>query len=134
MYGYNTKYTLRHPYKVIVKHWTAELRFATQRVRRGWDDRMVWGLDDTLIPMLIEILPKFKDDTGIPCSPDLAPMDGFDYVDEEEARRAWHEVIDTIIEGFKADLVDTYEESEENTAQAEEAWALFVKWRHAMWT
>jgi len=87
MYGYRTGYMLTHPHKMI---WRTcrEIRWAWQRVVRGWDDTVWWSLDSFLCPIIIHTLTKLKED-------------GHGYPAELTVEK-WGEVLAEMIDGFKA--------------------------------
>lgn len=77
-----------------------ELKWAAQRVYRGWDDRVIWSIDMYLAKMLPIWLRKQKEQKlGVP----PLVMHGDD-VDIEESEKLWDEIQDEMIEGFEAAL------------------------------
>ena len=52
---------LTHPHKMIHRTFR-EIRWAWQRVVRGWDDTVWWSLDSYLCPIIIHTLTKLKED------------------------------------------------------------------------
>jgi len=87
MYGYRTRYMLTHPNKMIWRTFR-EIKWAWQRVVRGWDDTVWWSLDSYLCPIIIHTLTKLKKDgNGYPSDTTL---------------EKWEEVLMEMIDGFKA--------------------------------
>jgi len=107
MFGYGTAYTLTHPHKVISMAFR-EVKWAWQRVYRGWDDKALWGLDYWLIDKMLKLLPKFIEKPGVP---------GFCFEDHEDnseeafniAQEKWACIIRQMIDGFEAgkEIVDS---------------------------
>ena len=85
------------------------LKYAYQRLTRGWDDRAAWSIDWWLDDKMPDILRKLKKDThGIPVSvfptePQYINEYG-DPTDEAEAiaKQRWDDILDKIIAGFEA--------------------------------
>ena len=62
---YNNKYMLLHPWYYIRDIYYS-LKWAWQRVYRGWDDRVPWGIDFylcSIMPAAINILIKHREGT-----------------------------------------------------------------------
>lgn len=108
-----------------VNHWLCnpskvyyDLKYAYQRLTRGWDDRAVWSIDYWLDDKMPAMLRKLKQDKhGIPTSMfDGLPVNEYGYHDEPEmeiAEARWNEVLDKMIAGFEASARvkdGTYEE------------------------
>ena len=104
--GYNVYYILFHPWE-IYNYYSRQIKYAWQRVFRGWDDRVVWSIDwylSEMIPIWIKTL-KVKQH-GIP----LEMFDGLPYdenycyskEDEETAENKWFRILDQIAEGFES--------------------------------
>jgi len=88
-----------------------EVRFAWQRVFRGWDDRAVWSIDYWLDAKMPDMLRRLKDTKhGIPSSmftpEDYIPQGEWQGNPSEEgmarAEVRWDAVMDKIIAGFEA--------------------------------
>jgi len=95
-------YLLLHPWK-IVSECSSRVKWAWQRVFRGWDDRVVWSIDYYLsenMPSWLEMLRDQKH--GIPgsCLPDGCRNAGEAELEMGEVK--WDGILDTIIDGFKA--------------------------------
>lgn len=99
-----------------VNHWICnwnnvyrKIKYAYQRVVRGWDDRVVWSVDYWLDDKMPAILRKLKEDMhGTPTS--MFP-EGPEYVDEtgnpneaacKIAEARWDEALDKMAAGFEA--------------------------------
>jgi hypothetical protein len=84
-----------------------EVKFAYQRVMRGWDDRAVWSIDYWLDDKMPAMLRKLKEDKhGVPMTMfDGLPLNDEGYHSEPEmeiASARWDAVIDKMIAGFEA--------------------------------
>jgi hypothetical protein len=84
-----------------------EVKFAYQRVVRGWDDRAVWSIDYWLDDKMPAMLRKLKEDKhGVPMQMfDGLPMNDEGYHSEPEmdiASARWDAVLDKMIAGFEA--------------------------------
>jgi len=85
-----------------------QIKWAWQRVFRGWDDRVVWSIDQHLsekIPVWLDVLKKTK--SGLPAT--MFDEDAFqppDYSASKEswarAEEKWNKTLDIISEGFQA--------------------------------
>jgi hypothetical protein len=106
MFGYRTGHMITHPWK-IVQGVNREIKWAWQRVFRGWDDRVVWSIDTHISEMLPIWLKQLKEDKcGIPmmCFDDddwdqelCKHKDGAD----ERASQKWDNILDEMIDGFE---------------------------------
>jgi len=66
------------------------IKWAWQRLTRGWDDRVIWSIDYYLSEMMPAWLRRLKRvQHGYPCQFEGKP-------------EKWDEVLDTIIDGFEA--------------------------------
>ena len=70
-----------------VTHFFRRLRFAYQRVSRGWDDSQVWNMDSWLCETLPPMLRRLQTGYGHP----------IDLTDDE-----WKAALDAMIAGFEA--------------------------------
>jgi hypothetical protein len=105
--GYNKKYLLTHPNEFI-KEVYLNIKYACQRVVRGWDDRVIWSIDYYLATMIPIWLTKLKNNKmGVPTE----MFEKSDYLDEnynisektlELREKQYNEILDKIIEGFNA--------------------------------
>jgi len=94
--GFGWHYVLTHPW-VLVKESAHRIKWAWQRVFRGWDDRVVWGIDYYLskhMPIWLRTLRDKKQ--GIPAS-FLGPDNDLDKAEER-----WDAALDAMIDGFDA--------------------------------
>lgn len=83
------------------------LKYAYQRVTRGWDDRAVWSIDWWLDDKLPAMLRKLKQDKhGVPMDMfDGLPTNEHGYHDDDQfkiAEARWEVVIDQMIAAFEA--------------------------------
>ena len=91
---------------IAVEYCYREIRWAWQRVFRGWDDRVTWGIDSYLaeiLPQWIAMLKKYKQ--GIPF--DMFPeeylmQNDVDKKIEKEASEKFDAILDKISLGFKS--------------------------------
>jgi len=78
-----------------------EVKWAYQRVYRGWDDRVVWSVDAWLSEIMPDILRKLKEDKyGVPHE---FFDDPFSESSEEEwsiAKEKWDNELDKMIVGY----------------------------------
>lgn len=104
-FGYNWRYLILHPWKIF-EHIFYEIKYAWQRVFRGWDDRMIWGVDSTLAELIPKLLKQLKEvKHGVPISmfdEDDWDEENYCYKDgsTEKAEKKWDAVLDEIVEGF----------------------------------
>lgn len=128
--GHRPSYTLTHPWKGI-EHIGYDIKYAYQRVVRGYDDRVSWSIDYYLNKNMPLWLKELKSAKGTPCS---FCLDCY----ETSNRKEWEEVLDKMILGFesaeKMDNVYNEEELNELDKQFQEGMALFVKYYHALWS
>jgi hypothetical protein len=105
--GYRANYALSHPW-IILNELNSQMFWAWQRVFKGYDDRIVWGIDSYLsehIPLWIRELKEKKH--GIPTQCFL-PED-WDNIKceykngaEEIAQEKFDNILNQIAEGFEA--------------------------------
>jgi hypothetical protein len=127
------------------KQWLRELRWAWQRVTRGWDDTVTWSIDMHLNEMLPQWLRILRDyGLGAPgCM-----IDPEDWDDEkckykpgalERAEARWHDILTRMIDGFEAGYrLDRFEwqnddERKQLEAQLDEALKLFAEYYRCLW-
>jgi hypothetical protein len=107
MFGYRTGYTITHPWN-IYKGIRNEIKWAWQRVFRGYDNRIIWSLDYYLSEMLPVWLRELKQEkAGIPTvcfEEDDWDNDKCEYKKGaiERACNKWDDILDGMIEGFEA--------------------------------
>lgn len=139
---YRASYALLRPW-LILEYWLDEIKYAWQRVFRGWDDRITWSLDYYLAEKIPLWLTKLKEDkNGVPMQ---IIQDG-DCVGEnhdipndilELRQKEYHEILDKIIRGFVAyremNEVFTKEETEPLQKEFNKGMELFVEWFSSFW-
>lgn len=123
-----------------------EIRWAWQRVFRGWDDRAVWSVDHWLDNMLPDILSILREDKyGVPGI--IFKKDEIDekgHVSEENHKKAkdrWNRELEKMITGFysskKLRDLDYNWKDEKEKADLEkvfnEGMKSFVKYYHWLW-
>lgn len=115
-----------------------KLRFLTQRIFWGFDERDLWSLDYTLAKWILPRLIKFKEvaDGGIPCNLENHNL-GPDYTSEEflKAKQEWRYVQNKIISAFRLIIkdVDGSILSEEEQKEMDEGLDLFRKYLRNLW-
>jgi hypothetical protein len=138
--GYAPHYSLTHPWK-SAELGIDQIRYAWQRVFKGYDERVVWGIDYYLtenIPIWLKELKK--NNIGV----SMQYFDSNDWNEEksdfnddamEKALIKQNEVLDKIIEGFEAQkriedeaLWKNDPEYEELKNKFDEAFDLFHKY------
>lgn len=140
--NYHPYHALTHPW-LIVDYWISEIKYAWQRVFRGWDDTAVWSIDGYLAKLIPQLVRKLHDDNiGVPFSMFEGLGDGqweYSEEDDEIARKRWIEVQNKIIEGFEAYLkLDFFPhtdnpEKEELKRKFEEGFDLFREHFPSLW-
>lgn len=105
--------------------WGREIKWAWQRVFRGWDDTVVWSIDMHLNVMLPQWLRVLRDNgMGVPCG-----------MSETE----WHDILNRMIAGFEAGKrLDEWKWSDNDEwkqleSQLDEALKLLVEYYRALW-
>jgi hypothetical protein len=74
----------------LIKNSRNQIVYAWQRVFRGFDDRMFWGVSNQLSPMMVKVMDWYiKNKSGYPAS-----------LTEKE----WNSILKQIKEGFEADI------------------------------
>lgn len=104
--GHSMYYNLLRPIE-LVQGIFSELKWAYQRLTRGWDDRVCWSIDYWLDYMMPDILNQFKEiKNSIPmfCLDEFNHDENYNYTpeNEEKAIKNWNNIIDDMIVGFKA--------------------------------
>lgn len=97
------RYYIKHPLHL----WydlTNPLKWAWQRVFRGWDDRVIWSIDGYLSEMMPQWLRRLKEEkAGIPFSCfEGSTTEEIEKEDLAVAEKKWHAILDTMIAGFEA--------------------------------
>jgi hypothetical protein len=131
---------------ISLKQWGREIKWAWQRVFRGWDDTVTWNIDMHLNEVLPQWLRVLRDEgTGFPvCMYDHA--DWLRIVEgakpegsTERASGRWRYILSRMIAGFEAgQKLDQWEWRDENErqqlqAQLDEALKLFAEYYQALW-
>ena len=104
---YSAGYAFAHPWK-IVGHLKRELKWAWQRVFRGYDDRISWSIDFYLNSNLPKWIRQLKENQhGVPsvCFEEKdwnEDESKYDENAEERAKEKWDNILDNIAEGFEA--------------------------------
>ena len=91
MFGYRLRDVLRHPIitiKEVLSHILSHIKWAWQRVFRGWDDRVAMSMDSYLVEMIPQWIKRMKE-YGNSYPPSLS-------------KEKWSRVLDEISEGFKS--------------------------------
>ena len=106
LFGYAPHYSLTHPF-VILSDFADEVKFAWQRVFRGWDDRAVWSIDFWLDDIMPDMLMKLKSESkGLPhfAFEGMDSDENGNYSDEQysQAIIVWKNEIDKMANGFIA--------------------------------
>jgi len=85
------------------------IHWAWQRLTRGWDDTVIWGIDTYLSEVMPVWLEKLRDNKqGIPSEmfndEDFDESDNYNATDEGRARAEarWNEILDIMILGFRS--------------------------------
>src|SRR6185437_7285184 len=115
-------YWWKHYFKS--RTYTQPLLWSYQRVTRGWADCDIWSLDDHLNTWLPDALEQLKRAHGYPS--------------EFENQEPWNEILDKMIEGFRANdrLVGFNHESTDRKADLKlwkDGMKLFVKYYNHLW-
>lgn len=106
IFGYNARYILIHPNIFFGELWL-RIKWAWQRVFRGYDDRVIWSVDYYLSSMIPKWMNELKNnDDGVPSSlfVGLEKDESGNPTDEsiEIARVKWNEILTDIGKGFAA--------------------------------
>ena len=140
IFGYNAFHALTHPL-IIIKGCINEVRWAWQRIFRGWDDRVVWGIDTYLAEMIPQWMRKLKEDKhGFPAlmfgdnNWNKFSNDHFFPGTEETAVRRYELILDTIIEGFETYAkAERYRRTPEDDRKIDNAMKFFVEYFPTFW-
>jgi hypothetical protein len=102
---YRASYSLSHPW-IIIEYVFRQVKYAYQRVVRGWDDRAIWSIDYYLAKLIPELLKALKKSMpGIPLmafsDEALKRSDNPTGKDVDAAQKKYFQVIDEIIAGFE---------------------------------
>ena len=132
-----TGYLLLRPWKIVAEG-RRRVKWAWQRVFRGWDDRVVWSIDSYLSEKMPEWIAVLRDKKqGIPmlCIPEGATGNSGDGLEEGEAK--WDGILDDMIDGFNAarEIQNSYWPGtyDETVARFRRGMALFVEHYFDLW-
>jgi len=95
--GYRKSYYFTHPHKLI-SELCSHVKWAWQRVVRGWDDTVTWDLDRYLCFMMPQWLDRLASVPYLGC-PKRLEVEGLS--SEENAQR-WKDMIHQMADGFRA--------------------------------
>ena len=135
---------LNYKFNLYVKHprylWrdlTNPIRWAWQRLTRGWDDRVIWSIDYYLAEMMPVWLRKLaKDKQGIPASMYGSPINWFESNSDEDdaAEQRWNGILHEMIEGFEAAkrIID-YDKRDGDIQRAARALQLLEQYFFDLW-
>jgi hypothetical protein len=107
MYGIQfarPRYYLKHPIELLEEIGRC-VKYAYQRVVRGWDDSITWSLDNQLcefMPFWIEQVKESKQGVDLGFFKDPENSEGFTDQEFQEAKTKYKERLDEIIIGFQA--------------------------------
>lgn len=120
----------------ILKDKLRDLKWWFQKKRRGWSDKEIWNLDNTIVEWLVPRLKEFKKITQ-------------GYPGNLESFEQWQDILDEMIFGFEwkdnewyAENVFGLQEEEKNEKmkefkdlmkRAEEGRILFAKYFCGLW-
>lgn len=79
----------------LLNNWFSEVKWAYQRVVRGYDERAYWDLDEYLAEIILPVLKKFKAQAN-GCPPGLYDKS------LKDPYHKWRHTLDEIIKGFEA--------------------------------
>ncbi len=135
---------LKYP-KLLYADLTSNIRWMFQRAFRGYDDRVLWSIDEYLSDMLPIWITQLRDNgMGIPSEifkPEDYSDECYNVPDEvfEHRREEWKIILTKIIEGFKATeiIYHPYGLLPEEVKEAERKFSvgmdLFKKYYFGLW-
>lgn len=132
-FGYNWNYVLTHPHKLIMGTYR-ECKYAWQRVFRGWDDRVIWGIDFYLAERIPVWLDKLKQDKhGVPAT--MLPADCLYPTDEEMAVASakYNTILDEISAGFREYIQAEDEMRDRNQEMIKKSFDLLYEYFPTLW-
>lgn len=105
--GYNIYHLLLHP-TIVFSHWKNEIKWAWERITKGYDERALWSIDYYIADLIVKLLIEFKNHHhGVPSD----MFDGMPYEDEQHythskenwkiADEKWCNILQEIIDGFE---------------------------------
>lgn len=86
----------------VLRRLRKKIKFAWQRLTRGWDDSVIWSIDSYLSEMMPIWLKTLKNQGGTPgfCFENLETNPTKE--ETELANKKWHMLLDQMIDGFEA--------------------------------
>jgi len=154
--GSRAYYILQEPWKIL-RYYKDEIKYAHQRVSRGWDDKAVWHVGYYLSKILPGIIRQLKEKGhGFPVrmyeggedfpfsEMQLGSIDeNGNYIETEADKAAaekWNKILDEIADGFEAYLKYDEEfdykiprEEDENYIKFQRALDLLKKYYEDLW-
>jgi hypothetical protein len=103
-FGYRPRHYFRHPFKFI-QDFCRALKYAWQRLFRGWDERASWdatGYLGDLIPQLTRDLIRYGHTMPHSMFDDPFNSEGHSRIQKKEALQKWHDILEEIAVGFEA--------------------------------
>jgi len=105
-FGYAPHHFFTHPW-IAIEFVSQEIRWAWQRVFKGFDERIIWSIDWYLaekIPLWVQRLKETKHGTPYSMFTDqqLSNPEGISNEATDMAREKWNIVLDKIILGFES--------------------------------
>lgn len=99
--GYAPHYSVTHPF-VLLEDLFRNIKYAYQRVRFGYDERVHWSINYWLNPIMIKELNVLKNKKqGIPAK-FFKSQEATENEDFEEAQKLWFDELDKMILGFES--------------------------------
>jgi hypothetical protein len=110
--GYRASHSITHPW-LIVDELARQVKWAWQRVFKGWDDRVIWSVDwhiAKMLPIWMRELKKYGHGT-----PSCLFTDADEYTDETgticikpesevRASKEWDDILENVALGFESYL------------------------------
>lgn len=142
IFDMRASYILLRPWEIAEEIWH-RIKWAWQRVYKGWDNRVVWSIDAHLARMIPIWIRKLKEDKcGVPMmmfqESDCNSEDNWSISEEVTNKRneEYNAILDEIAEGFEAYLERGSWSDEENellTQKFNRGMELFVKYFETFW-
>jgi len=138
--GYSTYYNLTHPWEVA-KECRRQVKWAWQRVFRGWDDRAAWNADGYFAKQISEIIGYFsehKQSNPMVIYPEDYDVSGENESLDIEMSEKWKNILKEISEGFSlyeeaCDCIYGMDEEKEETIKFNRAFDLFKRYFVDLW-
>lgn len=127
--------------RVINNRAFDKVKWAYQRLTRGWDDRAVWDMDYYLAKLIPQLVKELKEKGhGFPSSmiPVLIPEDFIEELSKETqilALKRWHDILDSIVEGFEeySQVRNCMMHPDYKMEKFEKGFKLFKKYFGSLW-